>query len=267
MQNINIRKATINDKPQILEFCKNTWKTSENDQKNETKQDYISIVYDNWVRKKSMLTVEIDHKPVAILNVLPYKDGSVWLEGMRVAPAYKRKGIATLLTDYVINNYKKVRLSIFDWNEPSKKLAEKLGAKLIDTYMFINLEGYKYKDSNCKFAKDTDKIFALTNYGKNAVFVDWSYFYPGLEIIDMLIAKRSIIEDRDGFGYVLRSKEDVSLIIDNAVKIDNLVNFFCKKYKNKKKYLILKSDIFDTNTKFLKIVKNIEKLNIYEIAK
>jgi RimJ/RimL family protein N-acetyltransferase len=267
MKNVNIRKATIKDKAQILKFCKNTWITTEKDQKDETRQEYIQIVYDRWVRRKSLLIAEIDHKPIAILNAVPIKDGGAWLEGLRVSPAYKRKGIGSLLTNYVLNNYKYVRLSIYEWNEPSKKLAKKLGAKLIDSYMFINLKRCKYKDGNCKFAKDPDKIFALTNYGKNAIFVDYSYFYPDLEIIEKLISKRSIIEDQNGFGQVLRYNEEASLVIDNAVKIENLVNFFCKKYKNKKKYLVLKSDIFYHNTEFLKNFKNIEKLNIYEIAK
>ncbi len=263
MQEIKIRNATMRDKSQILEFCKNTWQSMKTEVA-DTQHDYISFVYDAWVRKKSMLTAEIDHRPVAILNINPYKDGSAWLEGMRVDPEYRRKGVASMLTSYVLEKYAKVRMSIFDWNEPSKTLAGKLGAKLIDTYIFINLDNFKYKNETCKFAKDAERIFAMTNYGKTPIFVDWSYFYPDLETIKMLVNKRAILEDTDGFGYVLRSKEDVSLIIDNAAKINRLVNSFCKRYKNRKKFLILSSAIYDSNKDLF--CSKTEKLNIYEIS-
>ncbi|MGC8629368.1 MAG: GNAT family N-acetyltransferase [Thermoplasmata archaeon] len=264
MQEIKIRNATMRDKPRILEFCKNTWQGMETGLE-DTQHDYISFVYDSWIRKKSMITAEIDHRPVAILNVNPCNDGSAWLEGMRVDPEYRRKGVASVLTSYVLEKYKKVRMSIFDWNEPSKKLAGKLGAKLIDTYIFITLDDFKYKNENCKFAKQPERIFALTDYGKKPVFVDWSYFYPDLETIKTLVKKRAIMEDTDGFGYVLRSKQDVSLIIDNAVKIDRLLNSFCNRYKNRKKFLILSSAIYDSNKHF--VFTNTEKLNIYEISR
>ncbi|MEM4057729.1 MAG: GNAT family N-acetyltransferase [Thermoplasmata archaeon] len=263
MQEIKIRNATMRDKPRILEFCKNTWQGMKGLE--DTQHDYIAFVYDAWVRKKSMITAEIDHRPVAILNVNPYKDGSAWLEGMRVDPEYRRKGIASMLTSYVLEKYPKVRLSIFDWNEPSKKLAETLGAKMIDTYIFINLDDFKYKTENCKFAKVPERIFALTDYGKKPVFVDWNYFYPDLETIKTLVNKRCILEDYNGFGFVLRSKEDVSLIIDHAVKIDRLVNSFCTRYKNRKKLLILSSTIYDSNNDFP--CTKTEKLNIYEISR
>jgi RimJ/RimL family protein N-acetyltransferase len=264
MNHVKIRKATMQDKSQILEFCKNTWQNAGNET-SDTQHDYIAFVYDAWVRKKSMLVADIDNMPVAILNVNPYKDGSVWLEGMRVDPVYRREGIASMLTSYVLDQYPKVRLSIFDWNEPSKKLAEKLGAKMIDTYVFINMDDFKYENENCRFAKDANRIFALTDYGKRPMFVDWNYFYPDLETIKTLVNKRCIIEDEEGFGYVLRSKEDVSLIIDHAVKIERLVNSFCKRYKDRKKFLILSRVIYDSNK--ILISNKLEKLNIYEISR
>lgn len=264
MQEVKIRTATMQDKSRILEFCKNTWQNVRAET-SDTQHEYIAFVYDEWIRKKSMLVADIDNVQVAILNVNTYKDGSAWLEGMRVDPAYRRKGIASMLTSYVLARYHKVRLSIFDWNEPSKNMVKKLGAKMIDTYVFINMDDFKYENENCKFAKDANRIFALTDYGKKPVFVDWNYFYPDIETIKTLVNKRCIIEDNDGFGYVLRSKDDVSLIIDNAVKIDRLVNSFCKRYKDRKKFLILSSTLYNSNKGL--IGNKLEKLNIYEISR
>ncbi len=265
MENVKIRKATIKDKDQILEFCRHTWESEEYGEFNESKRDYIQFVYDTWVRKKSLLTLEFEDKPVAILNVSECPDGSVWLEGLRVSPAYRRRGFASLITKYAIGNHKIARMAVFDWNLPSKSLVSSLGGKIIEKYIYYDLQNMKGERNSCKFAKDPQKIFELTGKGKNGIFVDWKYFYPDFDTIDSLVRKRSIIEDEDGFGTIIRSEEEITLVIDNAKRIDNLVNFFVKKYGKKKKFLMVSQKVENLNRDFLKSAKKVDMMNIYEI--
>ncbi len=265
MENVKIRKATKKDKDQILEFCKHTWESKEYGEFNESRRDYIQFVYDTWVRKKSLLTLEFEDKPVAILNVFDCPDGSVWLEGLRVSTAYRRRGFASLITKYAIKNHKIARLAVFDWNYPSKSLVSSLGGKVIEKYIYYDLQNMEGERNNCEFAKDPERIFKLTGKGKNGIFVDWKYFYPDFDTIASLIRKRSIIEDKDGFGIIIRSEEEITLVIDNAKKIDNLVSFFIKKYKQKKKFLMVSQKVENLNRDFLKNAKRVDVMNIYEV--
>lgn len=62
-------------------------------------QDYIPRVWDHWIRDRNgrMFVAEVDGKPVAMNRVRFMEDGSAWLEGVRVHPDYRRRGLATML--------------------------------------------------------------------------------------------------------------------------------------------------------------------------
>ncbi|MDG7014148.1 MAG: GNAT family N-acetyltransferase [Nitrososphaerota archaeon] len=61
--------------------------------------DYIPKVWDDWVRDRAspMYVVEVDGVPVGMNRLRLLDDGSAWLEGVRVHPAYRGRGLATML--------------------------------------------------------------------------------------------------------------------------------------------------------------------------
>jgi predicted GNAT family acetyltransferase len=61
--------------------------------------DYIPRVWDAWLNDKQgkMFVVEVDGVPVGMSRVRFLEDGSAWLEGARVHPAFRGKGLASML--------------------------------------------------------------------------------------------------------------------------------------------------------------------------
>ena len=124
--NVRIRFAKESDKDEVLSFTERTWEWG----------DYIKYVWDIWIRDRSgkLFVAEVNGKPVGILHVAFLPDGSAWLEGLRVHPSFRRKGIAYKLNlealQYIKENgYHLIRLAIAKWNKPPQKLAHKLGFK------------------------------------------------------------------------------------------------------------------------------------------
>ena len=84
-----IRKARPSDKEQLMSFIRGVWGG----------HDYIPQVWDEWVRERAspVYVVEVDGVPVGMNRLKLLDDGSAWLEGVRVHPAYRGRGLATML--------------------------------------------------------------------------------------------------------------------------------------------------------------------------
>jgi GNAT superfamily N-acetyltransferase len=84
-----VRPARQADKAPLLSFIKDVWNG----------HDYIPYVWDEWLHSKNgeMFVVEVDGVPVGMNRVRFLEDGSAWFEGARVHPAYRGRGLATML--------------------------------------------------------------------------------------------------------------------------------------------------------------------------
>lgn len=84
-----VREARESDKEPLLQFIRKIWDG----------HDYIPKVWDDWVADRSsvMLVVEAGGRPVGMNRMRYMPDGSAWLEGVRIHPAFRGKGLATML--------------------------------------------------------------------------------------------------------------------------------------------------------------------------
>lgn len=92
---IAIRDALEADRIPILSFCANTF----------TWGDYIDQVWDLWFHNKHsrMLVADSNGMQVGLAHVTSCPDSqSVWLEGVRVHPSYRRSKIASRLIDEML---------------------------------------------------------------------------------------------------------------------------------------------------------------------
>lgn len=89
MPQIEIRPARSEDREAVLAFSSHTWDWG----------DYIEYVWDQWLHDpQGMLFVATsDGQPVGVAHIRMLNKTEAWLEGMRVAPAFRRQGIATAL--------------------------------------------------------------------------------------------------------------------------------------------------------------------------
>ena len=89
MMEAKVRPARASDRAPLMSFIKDIWGG----------HDYIPYVWDAWLRDRSskMFVAEVDGVPVGMSRVGFLGDGSAWLQGVRIHPAFRRKGLATML--------------------------------------------------------------------------------------------------------------------------------------------------------------------------
>lgn len=119
-----VRAARAGDKEHILRFTAQTFDWG----------DYIPEVLDDWIldQEGRLLVAEEDGRAVAILRLARPAPGQGWLEGMRVDRAYRKRGMAVLLTEAATEiarpmGLSVLRMAINETNVPSVSLATKMG--------------------------------------------------------------------------------------------------------------------------------------------
>lgn len=137
---IKIRDVLEKDKPHCLEFCRDTFSWG----------DYVHDAWDYWLQEKNsrLLVVEelVTKRPIAFCHVVFLEGNTVaWIEGIRVHPSHRNKGIAKKLVCYsetlalgrdCLFSYMLVASS----NKPSMSLAKKLDYSAIQTWYYYSLE-------------------------------------------------------------------------------------------------------------------------------
>lgn len=84
-----MRPARADDKDGVLAFCQDTFSWG----------DYITDAWDRWLTDNGgqMLVGVVGQQPVALIHVAFIDDGVAWIEGMRVHPEFRRRGIGGTL--------------------------------------------------------------------------------------------------------------------------------------------------------------------------
>ena len=137
-----IRFAEPKDKDFVIEFTKHTWEHG----------DYIEDVWDTWINDTvgKLFVAEVDKKPVGIMHVAFLTPEYAWLEGARVHPDYRGRGIATELNKACMkwakeNGAKKIGLITAETNYPAHKASEKVGMKKVAQWVFGRIDLDKFK--------------------------------------------------------------------------------------------------------------------------
>ncbi|MFB5599975.1 MAG: GNAT family N-acetyltransferase [Nitrososphaeraceae archaeon] len=125
---IYYRTAKNTDKDQILDFCKTTFEWG----------DYIHEVWDIWMKEKDglLMVAVIDDelsnnkKTIAMIHGIVY-DETIWVEGIRVNPQFRKKGIASEMVSKIVEygkerNAKLASAVVSVKNNPSNELMNKL---------------------------------------------------------------------------------------------------------------------------------------------
>lgn len=138
-----IREAIDNDKEPVLAFCRHTWPTG----------DYIADVWDKWIsdRNGRFVVANIKGVQVGIAHGYLQSREVAWLEGIRVHPSYRGRGIAGKLNKALIRYFrlkgaKLARLSTEARNIASQRHSEKVGFRILQTFQrFDAVKGLRRK--------------------------------------------------------------------------------------------------------------------------
>ena len=135
MPQIEIRPARSEDREAVLAFSSHTWDWG----------DYIEYVWDEWLHDpQGMLFVATsDGQPVGVAHIRMLNKTEAWLEGMRVAPAFRRQGIATALFDAQLleamrRGAKTVRSITESTNTTSIRLMEQKFMRQVAAYVLMH---------------------------------------------------------------------------------------------------------------------------------
>jgi len=117
---MEIRQITSADRREILAFTEKTFEWG----------DYISDVFDDWLKEGLFLAAEMDGEVVGIMHASYLDDGSAWFEGGRIHPEHRRQGIATALAVAALDRITqdKIRTGVEEQNIASGNLLKKAGA-------------------------------------------------------------------------------------------------------------------------------------------
>ena len=110
-----VREAKPSDKKPLMDFVTKTWGG----------HDYIPSVWDEWLRDKGgkIFVVEVDGKQVGMNRVRLLRDGTGWLEGVRIHPDFRGKGMASLLGEKSMQYASKLGVSTFRLTSSSRNRA------------------------------------------------------------------------------------------------------------------------------------------------
>ena len=118
-----VREAKPSDKKPLMDFVTKTWGG----------HDYVPSVWDEWLRDKGgkMFVVEVDGKLVGMNRVRLLKDGTGWLEGVRIHPDFRGKGLASLLGEKSMKYASNLGVSTFRLTSSSRnRVAHRQVAKM-----------------------------------------------------------------------------------------------------------------------------------------
>ncbi|HEV8405185.1 MAG TPA: GNAT family N-acetyltransferase [Nitrososphaera sp.] len=157
---MRIRPAIKSDKEEVLNFCVNTFRWG----------DYIDRVWDYWYKSGQLLVVEDGIRRIGMSHLATCPDSiSVWLEGVRVHPDYRRSGIATKLITKMIKygRQKGARqaFAIVDvTNVVSQRMMEKNGFAVVSRWAYYSAGGRPRRNKSGARLATIDELDDIRKY-------------------------------------------------------------------------------------------------------
>jgi GNAT superfamily N-acetyltransferase len=151
-----LRPALAQDRERILAISSQVWEG----------EDYVPSVIDDWLaaRDGELVVALLEGQLVAFAHLAWLLPGYAWFEGVRTDPAYRNKGAAKAITEYLLDraaraSAKSVGLSTYVDNSASIRIAE--------THGFTRTAGFVYQEATrdsaaWSFARAADHVEAVS---------------------------------------------------------------------------------------------------------
>ena len=188
----DIRHLNESDKEDILEIARNTWDG----------YDYLPYFFESWLNDPNSHTAAIEDEGhvIALANLRIIEDGKTgWMEGLRVHPEHRGKGLASILTKHVVQkardlHVERIRFTTANVNEASLHLAETIGMEKkfeLSVDFFAEPESVTWRNKEEPIEQITpQKLYPdLVNTGLipcNIIIYDWKALDVTREILEKI---------------------------------------------------------------------------------
>lgn len=129
-----LRQATLADVSRIMAISTQVW----------AGEDYVGEVIDEWMAdpRGAVIVALLDGAVVGFARWITLWPGYLWLEGLRVDPTYRKRGIARALGQYALEiarmqNATRIGLSTYIENQAALRVVEALGFERVSTFSYL----------------------------------------------------------------------------------------------------------------------------------
>ncbi|GAB6861759.1 GNAT family N-acetyltransferase [Haloplanus litoreus] len=160
---MNVRPARVGDHEAIAAFTRETWPDRE-------MEDYLPRTFREWAADESetshTLVAADDGQAVGVIQGVELSDRESWVQGLRVHPDYRDRGLARRLTDAVLTwardrNTTVCRNLVFSWNVASLGLARSLGFEPCTEFRWAEVAADADADLDLSVVADPDAGWAF----------------------------------------------------------------------------------------------------------
>ncbi len=129
---IALRSARPEDRERILAISAQVWEG----------EDYIPLVLDDWLAEGGLAVAELERVVAGLGKLTVLAPGEVWLEGLRVDPAHRGKGVAKAIAHHQLRaalalKPRSIRFATAEVNVESLHIAGKQGFREIARFTYV----------------------------------------------------------------------------------------------------------------------------------
>ncbi|MFC1683757.1 GNAT family N-acetyltransferase, partial [Candidatus Zixiibacteriota bacterium] len=201
LEKVIVRKARPSDKEAVVGFCSQIWEG----------WDYLPRVWDIWLEDPygAFLVAELDGRPVGTDKITVLSPGEVWLEGLRVDPLNRGKGLAHALNQKAMEIMSDLRpntvrfSTVFD-NQASRHMGGQDGFRFIFQCQRMLSEGLEGEVPPEAWGKtgDIDEMIGFlrgsSNFKRTGGLFAWGWTFKSLDrsFLERVVAERGALLSR-----------------------------------------------------------------------
>jgi ribosomal protein S18 acetylase RimI-like enzyme len=186
------RPALRKDTAEVLELSSHIWEGN----------DYIPSVWEEWLADPDGLlgVAEYQGQVVGVFKLTKFQDDEWYMEGLRVHPDYRERGIASHIHHYVVETWKRIgggtiRLVTASHNERVHRMCDETGFKRVAEFIPYRASGLHEKTGIFTKVIEDEAVkafdFTLSSpsqaLSRGLINLGWVYANPQLKHIQEAI--------------------------------------------------------------------------------
>lgn len=136
---LHVRKAELRDRADLAEISRATWEG----------HDYLEGITDSWLADFGFMVGELSGRVVACGKITGMPGGVAWLEGLRVHPDFRGRGLGRVMSRRILKEalgllesgkFTGIEFSTYIGNLESRSMAEKQGFRITELFHVVSIE-------------------------------------------------------------------------------------------------------------------------------